>query len=295
MNCRTMSYSLGISVLVLVGLGCLLSAQQQPLEGPEKTNAQGNQQASQNKPSQTSQPQAMSKEDSDATDMATKLFKGDLAWMQNKLSTPGTSVELHEVSRKRTDGKLVVQYEAFVKGAPTDQIYRYLNWPINQSAPSTDLEGVTIGNNGLVICAGRTPGQCSGEKPDDPVDLTFLPAKGELYRLAFVSANDSVKILFAVVPDPIVASNKGCSLEVVRLMAKFELGMLRGKGFEPNQEVQFWGESYGESHTLKAKTDANGEYVAALLPFVKGKTSGKMDLSLKSASCSPSLSFEWGK
>jgi hypothetical protein len=159
---RQTSYCLSIWFLMLVGFGCLVSAQQaKPANGPQT----GNQPASQNDSSQTSQPLPMSKQESDATDMATKLFKGDLAWMQNRLSTPGTSVELREVSRRKADGKLVVQYEAFVKGAPTDQVYRYLNWPINQSTPSTALEGLSLRHDGLVICAGRTPEQCSGEKP----------------------------------------------------------------------------------------------------------------------------------
>jgi hypothetical protein len=236
----------------------------------------------------------MTAQDQEGVDLATQMYKLDLAWMQNRVSTPGTSAELREISRNNENAKLVVRYQMIVHGAPTDKLYQYLNWPINAREPVLTMNGLSISKNGVVVCAGRTPEQCSGDKPDDPVDFVMAPAKGELYRLALVSPDEDVKVTAFVVPDPIVGKNKGCSVEVVRLMAKFELVMLKGSGFGPNEEVSFWSESYGETHEGKPKADSDGKFDVALLPFVKGKTGGEMKMLVKGTACSPSVSFRYG-
>jgi len=102
-------------------------------------------------------------------------------------------------------------------------------------------------------------------------------------------------VFFAIVPDPIVQKDKGCSLEVIRLTPKFELALILAKGFKPGEELQFASSSYNESQDHKQNADSLGEYSSALLPFVKNKRAGKTNLTLKGASCGPALSFEWGE
>jgi hypothetical protein len=158
------------------------------------------------------------------------------------------------------------------------------------------MTGLSIAHDGLVICAGREPGQCRGEKLDDDVALSALnPAKGEPFRWVLVSGDNKTKVFFGAVPDPIRAKDKGCTLEVIRLMPKFELAMIRAGGYRPNEELQFNSKSYDEAHDRQAKSDADGEYVAAVLPFVKDKEAGKTEITVKGAGCAPKLSFEWGR
>jgi hypothetical protein len=45
----------------------------------------------------------------------------------------------------------------------------------------------------------------------------------------------------------------------------------------------------------KAKADAQGTYNAALLPFVKGKRSGKTRFVASGKSCNISIEFPWGE
>ncbi len=236
----------------------------------------------------------MTSQDQEGIDLAMKMYKLDLAWMQNRVSTPGSSVELREVSRGSAGGKLVVRYEMVVHGIPSDKLYNTFNWPINVAEPIQTMSGASIGKNGVVMCAGRTSDQCSGDKPDDPVDFVLAPAKGELYRLALVSVDENVKVATAIVPDPIIGKNKGCSVEIVRLMPKFELVMLKGSGFGQNETVSFSAESYGETHDGKPKADPDGKFDMALLPFVKGKSGGDMKVVLKGAACSPAVTFHYG-
>jgi hypothetical protein len=217
-------------------------------------------------------------------------------WLNGKLSTPGISVEIHEVSRSIDRGELKVRYNVFVKGAPKNQTYTLISWPINAAKPLEQMSGLTISAAGLVVCAGRTPEQCGdSQKLDDPVDFAFLPGRGEIFRMALVSANGDAKVFFAIVPDPIIRTSGGCSLEAVRLMPRFELVLIRAKGYQSKEDLLFASKSYDEPHEGQVKADSDGTYVSALLPFVKGKPSGRTTVKLKGASCATELSFEWGK
>jgi len=217
-------------------------------------------------------------------------------WMSGKLSSPGVSMEIKEVDRSTDGGQLKVQYHAFVKGAPKDQTYALSAWPINAAGPAAQMEGMSILADGVVACAGRLPGQCGQkEQPDDPVEFTFMPGKGEVFRLALISADGKWKAFFAMVPDPIIKSDGACSVEVIRLTPRFELTLIRGKGFQPGEDLVFTSKSYDESHVVKVKADTSGEYQSALLPFVKKHANGTTATQLKGASCAPELSFGWGQ
>jgi hypothetical protein len=247
------------------------------------------------KPTLTSAQQAPSNP-ADPAQIAAKMAGMTREWMDSKNTTPGISVDIRPVSRSNDGGHLTVQYHVFVTGAPKDQNYSLVTWPINAREPSVVIEGMSIGAEGVVVCAGRSADQCGDpNKKDDPVEFTFLPVLGEVCRMAMVSADTKTKIFFAVVPDPIIGRDKSCSLEVVRLMPNFELALVRGKGFQPNEDLQLQSKSYDEAHDNKVKADANGVYFTALLPFVKDKQNGKTNVQLKSGDCSPQVSFEWGK
>jgi hypothetical protein len=224
------------------------------------------------------------------------ITKATSEWLSGKMSSPGVSVEIKEMDRSTDGGQLKVQYHVIVTGAPKDQTYNFSAWPINAAGPAPQMEGLSILENGVVACAGRKPGQCGEkEQPDDPVEFTFMPGKGEVFRLALISADGKWKIFFAMVPDPIIKTDKSCSVEVIRLTPKFELTLVRGKGFQPNEDLAFTSKSYDESHVLKAKADANGEYQSALLPAVKNHATGTTSMQLKGASCAPELSFDWAR
>jgi hypothetical protein len=224
-----------------------------------------------------------------------RLVRVTSEWLENKASSPGISAEMREIQREKRDDGLWVHYHVFAKGLPKDQLYNVLQWPINAREPLILMRGVSIAADGLVICEGRKQDQCRGEKPDDDVSFTFHPAKAEPYRLALVSIDERTKVYFGVVPDPMLAVDRDCSLEIVRLLPKFEVVMLRGKGFTPNSDLAFSGSSYGEAHGGSIKSDSHGKIVSGLLPFVTGKQSGTTDFTVKDASCAPKLSFEWGR
>jgi hypothetical protein len=221
-------------------------------------------------------------------------------WLAGTMSTNGMSAQLREISRADIKGKLEVQYHIFVAGAPKDQTYTLVDWPPNAPDPSASIAGLSILEDGLVVCAGRATDQCSHpdkpEKKDVPVKLVFYPLDGEIYRLALVSQDQKIKMFFAIIPAPIQATDNGCTLEVVSLRLKNELVLVRGKGFQPNESVVFQSNSYHQTQTREDtnKVDANGEYQLPMAPFIAGKDRGTTEIKLQGAKCAPVLRFQWG-
>jgi hypothetical protein len=102
-------------------------------------------------------------------EIAQSLVKRYVAW-QTRVSSPGASIEAKEVARRGS----LVQYHLYVTGLPSDSLYAVVQWPVTQRDPSTQIEGVSLGKDGLVMCAGRTEEQCGDPATkDDPIEFTF--------------------------------------------------------------------------------------------------------------------------
>jgi hypothetical protein len=77
------------------------------------------------------------------------------------------------------------------------------------------------------MCAGKGPDDCGDpNKPDDP--FTTMPAKGEPARMAFATPKFTIGVV--IVPDPIEANDRGCTLSAVRRTPRFELAFVSGSG-----------------------------------------------------------------
>jgi len=223
-------------------------------------------------------------------EIATRLVKMHEAWGP-KASTPTMSLSLKEASREGP----VIKLRMYATGLPKEGIYTLVTWPVTARGPSASLRGITFDESGLAVCAG-TPGTCgTPDKPNDPIDLNFKPVPGEPSRVALVSADQAVKVFAKIVPMPLRGEDKGCNVEAVLLMPGAEVVLIEGSGFPPNSDVVFDSESEGERHGGKAKTDENGRYSSAILPYKQGLARGVAKVSLKSAGCSPSVSFPWGR
>lgn len=229
---------------------------------------------------------------------AQRVVSATERWLAGTMSTPGMTAELREISRGIVKGKLEAQYHIFVSGVPRNQTFTLVDWPPNALDPSPSIAGLSVMEDGLVVCAGRATDQCSHpdkpEKKDVPVKLVFYPLKGEIYRLALVSKDQNSKVFFAVMPNPIRETANGCALEAVSLRLRNELVLIRGKGFQPSESVVFESKSYEQTRTRADKAAANGEYQLAMEPLVKGHEGGTAEVKLTGAKCAPILKFQWG-
>jgi len=244
----------------------------------------------------TSAQSSQSDVEKNAWALAGQLVKLHRAW--TTISTKGASIEVKELLRKEAPGAgAVVQYHFYVKGLPEGHLFDYVNWPINQREPQTSLQGISIGKDGILMCAARSPEQCGDlTKKDDPIEFTYIAQKGEPFRIAIVdSENPDTRLTTVLVPDPIETRTKGCSLNVIQLLPKFVLAYLQGSGFPSNTDISFESWSYKENHILSGKTDDSGALQIAMMPNVAGHDSGTTHVRAMAPDCSPSIEFEWGR
>jgi len=226
-----------------------------------------------------------------AKQMSDNLIRQHEAW--RTMSSPGASVQAKAAGREGN----IFFYNFYVTGLPTDQLYTVVAWPVTSEKPFVQMEGVSLGKDGLVSCTGRQEGEC--EDPDSSndhpgmVDFAMKPVKGEPYRFALINGDSKASII--IVPDPITAKDKGCTLDVVRLSPNFELAFVTGTGYPPNSEISFNTDSYSEKHPVKTKSDTEGKIHFAMMPFVAGHPRGTTRVSAAGPACSPSLKFDWGQ
>ena len=212
----------------------------------------------------------------------------------DKKTTPGATVNVQLIKKDQVDGKPVMQYHVKVNGAPKNKFYTLMSWPITLPAPGIIAEGLVIAADGTVGCPPDSTKSCAQHMKGAELKLTYSPGIGEIFRHALVSEDRTARLFFSIVPAPMVEHDRACSLEIVRLSPTFELALIRGKGFPPGEPLTFHTDSYQEVHDSQTKANPQGEFWATLTPFVKGRTMGTMQVSVKSRACSPALSFEWG-
>jgi hypothetical protein len=155
------------------------------------------------------------------------LVKQHVVW-KTKLSSPGASIRVKEVGRQGS----LLQYHLYVSGLPSNQLYRVSTWPITQPEPSELMEGVSLGKDGIVTCAGRTPQQCGDpSQKDDPIEFTFNATKGEPSRIALAAGSDRAAVV--IVPNPITSKDKGLQVACRTTHPAIRSGLLYGSGVSP--------------------------------------------------------------
>jgi hypothetical protein len=224
---------------------------------------------------------------------------------------PGVSIEAKEVSRKGTPSKdLEVRYNIYVKGIPAGTVLRQLQWPVDREKPIAGFSGITLDENGRMICAGRTEEQChNGTTLDSPIQFTRInPLKGEPFRSVFIATD--LKIPISLVPDPVESTNAGCTLSAIRLTPKFELAIIHGSGFPPESEVHLqisngkrpdlvikqdsagnMTESKSSTDTV-VKADKNGFISSAVVQ--NPEKTGQITVDVVHGACAPKLAYKWG-
>jgi hypothetical protein len=233
------------------------------------------------------QPQAPSDEE-----LMKKAAQATIDW--DRSTVTGAKAEVLLLKKDQVDGKATMQYHVKVSGVPKNKYYALIAWPITISQPVTMMDGLVIAADGTVGCPPDSTKTCGQRMKGAELKLTYTPGIGEIYRHALVSEDKNSRVFFSVVPAPMIEHDRGCSLEVVRLSPRFELALIRGKGFTPSDQLAFHTESYQEVHDMQPKVNPQGEFWATLSPFVKGRTMGTTQVTVKGKTCSPALAFEWG-
>jgi hypothetical protein len=187
----------------------------------------------------------------------------------------------------------IFHYQIHAAGLPANDTYSLITWPIAQQDPKESLPGLRLDRNGTVICPAE-PSPCQG-KPGGPIDFAVSSGKGAPVRIGLLSAkDDKVRAFAKIVPIPIQASDKGCTLDVVLLAPYGRVVVVEGRGFAPNAPLKIERTGGGERSASNQKSTSDGRYSDVVLPVKKGVESGQTTVKIAAAACAPSVTFEWG-
>jgi hypothetical protein len=225
-------------------------------------------------------------------ELMTKITQATIEW--DSKGNPGAKAEVHLVKKDQVDGKPVMQYRLKVSGLPNNKFYTLMGWPITIALPATMMDGLVIATDGTVGCPPDSTKSCGQRMKGAQLTLSYTPGIGEIFRHALVSEDQKSRVFFSIVPAPMIEHDKACSLEIVRLSPRFELALIRGKGFTPGEVLSLHTQSYQDVHNSQTKVNPQGEFWETLTPFVQGRTMGTTEVTVKGKSCAPTLSFEWG-
>jgi hypothetical protein len=230
--------------------------------------------------------------DDEAVAKAAETAQATMKW--DTSGTPGTKAEVLLIKKGDYHGKLMVDYRLKISGVTPGGQYTLMAWPVTREQPVAAMEGLTIAADGTVGCPANSTKSCAQRMKGAELHLTYVPSPGEIYRHALMSEDHQTRIFFSIVPDPKIAVDKTCSLEVVRLSPLFELVLVRGKGFQAGEAIRFHTQSYQEIHDAVVAADAAGEFRAHLTPMVKGRVAGASTVTATAKTCAPTISFDWG-
>lgn len=207
---------------------------------------------------------------------------------------PGVKADVELVKKSDVNGRANVEYRLRVTGASLTDRYVLIGWPITFPNAVFMMDGLSVAKDGTVGCPADSYGTCAQRNKGKELRLTYAPGLGEIYRHALISDDKKSKIFFSIVPFPIVEKDKACSLEVVELKPGFALVLVRGRGFQPGEHIQFHSDSYQDVHNASVTADPQGRFEAPYTPWAKGHTMGESHVSATAKSCAPRISFNWG-
>jgi hypothetical protein len=206
--------------------------------------------------------------------------------------TPGVTLVAHEEPRQHTAKGTVLWYNLIGKGFPEDQVYNLWQW-IPDKSPQLIMKGVSFDKRGVLVCSGK-PGHCSGDGPDDPINIKTTAVLGEMKRMA-VASNDGTIVAFAdAVPFPIENSDKGCKLSIVRFSALADTVVAHASGLKTGAPLTVTTRYGNEDATEKANSGTDGTWREVVLAQGTKQPSGKAFISVSDGLCTVAVTFDYG-
>lgn len=224
---------------------------------------------------------------------ATELARNQAAWGAEH-STPGTSLTMIEAGSKQTPEGLLLTYTFKATGFREGDNLRLVRWPLDQSL-STLTDGLTVDDQGQLICPAITQGEClSSMQPGQLAQLSTTAARGEAIRVAVYDVSSKRHAETTSIPFPALYSSPTCKMEMILSVRNAALVLLEGVGFPPSQMIHLTADTNGTAHPLETKSSAKGQILIAFMPSVAHEKSGNITVSYAGQSCKATLSFPWG-
>jgi hypothetical protein len=204
-------------------------------------------------------------------------------------NSPGAKLEFKELDRVFVSDRTIVTYNLFASGLPQGEHGVLLMLRVGgQPLPVADAY---TNSEGKIVSVLADPKRHVNE---DPINIKVFGGKGEPFKFGYVLDDDRLRAFGQVIPFPMEAISGPCRLTAIQLGPYYSSVLIGVTGLQPHEELAIENHSGSEGGQTSAMSGEQGNYSAALFPFVKGKDSGKARFDLMSKSCKIGIEFPWG-
>jgi hypothetical protein len=185
-------------------------------------------------------------------------------------------------------------YRVFAEGAPANKVYGLTFWIVGQKL-AEDPRDLYLNDQGLVMVHRPRPGQDMAFKaPGDELALSPQAGTAEPLRYMLSSKDDQLSILGTLVPQPLIARDQACTLELRMAEPHATAVLLVAEGFLSNAKIPLVLESEGQTIHMIMPTNSSGHAEVANFPSVPGKAQGSLEVTAEGKSCLPEAVLPWG-
>jgi hypothetical protein len=225
------------------------------------------------------------------------LYQRQITWDENQPSEKnpnGLFFQFSKTDETISSGKRVVQYRAYVFGAPEGRRYTLTVWRLG-SDPHILSSGVYVNAKGLLMAHAPTPKQENSDfVGDDEFHIAVQAAQAEPVRYSLASSDKTLLVYGTVVPFPREEIDNGCRLEVRLAMFDASVILLYADGLPANTVIPYQLLYAGKSETGKFSVNAQGHAAAAGMLSTSGKERGTLKVTVSTTECSVSADLPWG-
>lgn len=213
--------------------------------------------------------------------------------MADNLNPEGLRLRFEKIEGQDAHQTGSAKYRVYAEGAPENKIYKLSVWQVGQKL-TAQPQDLFVNGQGLVMTQRpKAEQESSFRAPGSELCLTPQAKTAEPVRYLLTSKDEQLSIQGTLVPDPLVAQDQECTLELRIAEPGATAVLIVTDGFPAQIQMPVVLESEGQSAHMMVAVDAGGHAEVADFPATPGKAQGTLKVTAEGQSCLPSAVLPW--
>jgi hypothetical protein len=229
----------------------------------------------------------------------TSIIRRQISWddaLPGSKNPTGLHLKFTKISDTPSPTGRLVRYRAYVRGASQQQKFTLGVWKIGSDLQILPVD-VYVNAKGLLMAHKPRPDEENSDSLTDgnELDLATQAAPGEPVRWVFTTHDGSLMVPGTTVPFPIQGKGATCRIELRLVEPEGQAILIYADGLPPNTVVPFQTASAGVSKPAQFTVNNRGHAATISFPYIDGKNTGALKVTIAAKDCSTSAEIPWGK
>jgi hypothetical protein len=207
-------------------------------------------------------------------------------------ATAGLRLELSELPRNSASASS--RYRLHGVGFPHDVIFGVWAQDFGHLFHLV-ASGFQVDEVGNVVSSSKRSGR---GRPNKPEQITLGPGRyprGAVWQVALVSVDKILRAFTGVIPQPIVARDGPCTVQLELVSYSGDHFVATGSGFTSGAEVITESRYSGRVIEKRQRISANGLLLPDVLSYEAIGADHRAHYSVKGGSCKVAVEYKWGR